>query len=91
MTLFLPGRALRPLVAILAPLRDIAEWSVYSRRRRTAGVPYADGGVTHASNLKCECRIHHLLKTFWGWRDTQLPDGTGILLGHTLAWWRDLD
>jgi len=35
-------------------------------------------GPTHASNLKCLCREHHLLKTFWGWRDEQLPDGTVI-------------
>jgi Domain of unknown function (DUF222) len=42
-------------------------------------VPYADGGPTHASNLKCYCRTHHLVKTFWGWRDQQLPDGTMIL------------
>lgn len=37
-------------------------------------------GPTHASNLKCLCRFHHLLKTFWtgpgGWRDRQDPDGT---------------
>jgi hypothetical protein len=24
-------------------------------------------------------RFHHLVKTFWGWRDKQLPDGTLIL------------
>ncbi len=42
-------------------------------------VPFADGGLTHASNLKCYCRTHHLVKTFWGWRDQQLPDGTVIL------------
>ncbi|HZU49618.1 MAG TPA: DUF222 domain-containing protein, partial [Mycobacterium sp.] len=41
-------------------------------------VPYADGGATHASNLKALCRKHHLLKTFWGWRDEQLADGTVI-------------
>ncbi|VBA46197.1 hypothetical protein LAUMK191_00558 [Mycobacterium attenuatum] len=41
-------------------------------------IPYGDGGATHASNLKCLCRQHHLLKTFWGWRDRQLPDGTVI-------------
>lgn len=41
-------------------------------------VAYADGGATHASNLKALCRLHHLLKTFWGWRDRQLPDGTVI-------------
>jgi hypothetical protein len=33
-------------------------------------------GPTQASNLKCLCRKHHLLKTFWGWRDEQLPDGS---------------
>jgi hypothetical protein len=29
--------------------------------------------------LKCSSanRCHHLLKTFWGWRDQQPPDGTG--------------
>ncbi|MBU3751929.1 MAG: DUF222 domain-containing protein, partial [Mycobacterium sp.] len=41
-------------------------------------VPYAEGGATHRSNIKCLCRFHHLVKTFWGWRDRQLPDGTVI-------------
>lgn len=41
-------------------------------------VPHAKGGRTHATNLKCLCRRHHLLKTFWGWRDRQLADGTVI-------------
>ncbi len=41
-------------------------------------VPFADGGATHASNLKCLCTFHHLIKTFWGWRDRQLRDGTVI-------------
>jgi len=41
-------------------------------------VPYAEGGATHASNMKCLCRLHHLLKTFWGWQDEQLADGTVI-------------
>jgi Domain of unknown function (DUF222) len=40
--------------------------------------PYGDGGPTHASNLKVLCRLHHLMKTFWGWQDRQLPDGTLI-------------
>jgi hypothetical protein len=42
------------------------------------------------TNLKCLCRKHHLLKTFWtgarGWCDEQLPDGTVIWTspsGHT--------
>jgi hypothetical protein len=49
-------------------------------------VAYHNGGWTHASNLKALCRKHHLLKTFGGWRDKQLPDGTVIWLlpdGHT--------
>ncbi|MEB3021593.1 HNH endonuclease signature motif containing protein [[Mycobacterium] crassicus] len=41
-------------------------------------IAYADGGPTQAANLKCMCRKDHLLKTFWGWRDQQLPDGTII-------------
>jgi len=42
-------------------------------------IPRGDGGLTHPSNLKCYCRTHHLVKTFWGWHDQQLPDGTVIL------------
>jgi hypothetical protein len=39
-------------------------------------IPYP-WGPTCASNLKCLCRKHHLLKTFWpAWRDEQRPDGT---------------
>lgn len=49
-------------------------------------VPYPLG-PTHASNLKCLCRKHHLLKTFWtGWCDEQHPDGTIVWTsptGHT--------
>ncbi|HME77680.1 MAG TPA: DUF222 domain-containing protein [Mycobacterium sp.] len=49
-------------------------------------VPYPLG-PTHPSNLKCLCRKHHLLKTFWGgtngWRDEQLPDGTVIWTAPT--------
>jgi hypothetical protein len=43
-------------------------------------------GPTHASNMKCYCRFHHLLKTFCGWLDRQLPDGALIVTaptGHT--------
>src|SRR5262249_36207418 len=28
-------------------------------------IPFGDGGATHPSNLKCVCRTHHLIKTFW--------------------------
>ncbi|BDB42545.1 hypothetical protein Mkiyose1665_06450 [Mycobacterium kiyosense] len=41
-------------------------------------IPHADGGPTHAANLHCKCRTHHLVKTFWGWREQQLADGTII-------------
>ncbi|MGE2693014.1 DUF222 domain-containing protein, partial [Mycolicibacterium pulveris] len=47
--------------------------------------PYP-GGPTHPSNTKCLCRLHHLLKTFCGWRDQQDPDGTIVWTapsGHT--------
>jgi hypothetical protein len=40
-------------------------------------IPYPVG-PTCASNLGCLCRKHHLLKTFWGWLNRQLPDGTII-------------
>ena len=34
-------------------------------------------GPTHPSNLRCLCRKHHLLRTFWtgvdGWADRQRP------------------
>lgn len=44
-------------------------------------------GPTHPSLLRCLCRRHHLLKTFWlRWRDRQEPDGTIVWTsptGHT--------
>jgi hypothetical protein len=40
-------------------------------------VPYPVG-PTHPSNNSLKCRIHHLLKTFCGWTDIQLPNGTVI-------------
>ncbi len=46
-------------------------------------IPYPVG-PTHPSNLKCLCRKHHLLKTFWmGWADQQLPDGTVLWTAPT--------
>ncbi|WP_250150057.1 HNH endonuclease signature motif containing protein [Mycolicibacter acidiphilus] len=38
----------------------------------------AAGGPTVLSNLKCLCRFHHRMKTFGGWHDQQLEDGTVI-------------
>jgi Domain of unknown function (DUF222) len=49
-------------------------------------IPHSQGGKTHGANLKCYCRTHHLVKTFWGWTEQQLADGTLILTspaGHT--------
>lgn len=38
----------------------------------------AAGGQTVLSNMKCLCRFHHRIKTFGGWSERQLPDGTVI-------------
>jgi hypothetical protein len=45
-------------------------------------IPYPVG-PTHASNIKCLCRTNHLMKTFGGWHDIQLPDGTVIWISPT--------
>jgi hypothetical protein len=45
-------------------------------------IPYPMG-PTHASNIKCLCRTNHLMKTFGGWHDIQLPDGTVIWISPT--------
>ncbi|WP_231514531.1 HNH endonuclease signature motif containing protein [Mycobacterium sp. URHB0044] len=49
--------------------------------------PYGPGGLTHPGNIKCLCRKHHLLKTFWigpgGWTDQQLSDGTIVWISPT--------
>ncbi|RZS90228.1 uncharacterized protein DUF222 [Motilibacter rhizosphaerae] len=34
------------------------------------------GGHTTCRNLCPRCRLHHNLKTWWGWTTTPLPDGT---------------
>ncbi|WP_459983664.1 HNH endonuclease signature motif containing protein, partial [Mycobacterium avium] len=41
------------------------------------------GGWTVLENLKCLCRQHHRLKTFGGWRDRQLADGTVVWTSPT--------
>jgi hypothetical protein len=46
-------------------------------------IPYSEGGPTHVANLKCYCRTHHLVKTFYDWGEQQLPDGTLILTSPT--------
>jgi hypothetical protein len=43
----------------------------------------AAGGLTVLENLKCLCRQHHRLKTFGGWRDKQLADGSVIWTSPT--------
>jgi hypothetical protein len=47
-------------------------------------VPYPIGG-THASNLVCLCRKHHLLKTFWvgDWSLTLAADGSATWTSPT--------
>ncbi|PEG44360.1 hypothetical protein CRI77_00390 [Mycolicibacterium duvalii] len=77
---YLPSRALAEFIrcrdlTCRFPHCDIAA----TRADIDHTVPYPCG-PTHASNLKCLCRFHHLLKTFWtgpdGWYDRQHPDGT---------------
>lgn len=36
-------------------------------------------GPTHPSKLRCYCCTYHLVKTFWGWQEKQLPDAALIL------------
>jgi len=43
----------------------------------------AAGGRTVWENLKCLCRLHHRLKTFGGWGDRQLADGTVVWTSPT--------
>lgn len=76
---YVPSRALADFVRC----RDLTcRWPGCDRRAAHCDIdhtiPYADGGPTHATNLKLLCRTHHLVKTFWGWRDQQLADGTVI-------------
>ncbi|MEZ0339525.1 HNH endonuclease, partial [Mycobacterium sp. pV006] len=77
---YLPSRALAEFIrcrdlTCRFPLCDIAA----TKADIDHTVPHPIG-PTHASNLKCLCRFHHLLKTFWcgpdGWTDRQYPDGT---------------
>jgi hypothetical protein len=42
-------------------------------------IAHADGGPTHAANLKCLCRQHHLLKSMRGQPPTCLPDHAPIM------------
>jgi hypothetical protein len=49
-------------------------------------------GMTRSPSAmrNCDCpkhlwKCHHLMKTFWEWRDQQLPDGTVNRPGHTLG------
>lgn len=41
-----------------------------------------------AGNLKCLCRQHHRLKTFGGWQDKQLEDGTVVWTSPTRQTYR---
>jgi hypothetical protein len=77
---YVPSKALADFVRC----RDVTcRWPGCDRRAFDCDIDhtiaFGDGGPTHASNLKCYCRTHHLVKTFWGWRDQQLPDATVIL------------
>ncbi len=79
-----PGYVPSAALADFVRCRDLTcRWPGCDRPARDCDldhtIPHAQGGPTHAANLKCYCRTHHLVKTFWGWRDQQLADGTLIL------------
>jgi hypothetical protein len=60
--------------------------AVYCDVDRTIPFNHQDpgaGGLTGFENLKCLCRLRHRLKTFGGWRDTQLADGTVVWTSPT--------
>ena len=79
-----PGYTPSAALADFVRCRDLTcRWPGCDRPARQCDldhtIPHAQGGPTHAGNLKCYCRTHHLVKTFWGWGEKQLPDGTLIL------------
>jgi Domain of unknown function (DUF222) len=86
-----PGYTPSKALADFVRCRDLTcRWPGCDRPARDCDldhtIPHSQGGPTHAANLKCYCRTHHLVKTFWGWRERQLADGTLILAsptGHT--------
>jgi len=60
--------------------------AVYCDVDHTIPFNHADpkaGGLTLLTNLKCLCRQHHRLKTFGGWGDVQLADGTVVWTSPT--------
>ena len=86
-----PGYTPSKALADFVRCRDLTcRWPGCDRPARDCDldhtIPHSQGGPTHAGNLKCYCRTHHLVKTFWGWGEQQLADGTLILTspaGHT--------
>ena len=67
--------------------RDLTcRWPGCDQPARTCEVDHTTPwpyGPTHPSNTKAYCVFHHLVKTFCGWSDTQLPDGTMLLQAPT--------
>jgi hypothetical protein len=80
------------LCAIMNDLHVCEPVAQQARRPRTIAdrgdaLPGLGGRFIIWPNLKCLCRLHHLLKTLWatnGWRDEQLPDGIVIWASPTL-------
>jgi hypothetical protein len=79
---YVPSRALADFVRSRDLTCRFPHCNVPANRCDTDHTIAYPNGPTCASNLKCLCRFHHLLKTFWGgpqgWRDRQLPDGNVI-------------
>ncbi len=69
-----PGYAPSKSLADFVRCRDLTcRWPGCDRPARDCDldhtIPYGQGGPTHASNLKCYCRRHHLVQDLWGWRE----------------------
>lgn len=90
------GVAPDPGYRLLAKTKEFLQWRDMTCRWPGCDQPVAKSdvdhtvpyplGPTHPSNTKHYCRIHHLIKTFCGWSDRQLPDGRIVLTsptGHT--------
>lgn len=71
--------------------RDLTcRWPGCDRPAAHADIDHTEpwpAGPTHPGNIKCYCRLHHLVKTFCGgFTDAQFPDGTVQVTtptGHT--------
>ncbi|WP_165400326.1 DUF222 domain-containing protein [Motilibacter rhizosphaerae] len=66
-----------PTCSVPATRCDLDHTVPFNHEAPGTGDPdYPGGGHTTCRNLCPRCRLHHNLKTWWGWTTTPLPDGT---------------